>query len=87
MKKIPADEINVGDVDMETYNKSESYAHIFKCRKCRLEFSVFSWKENWGEEFKPYCPECGIQDCSYLKKHSINKHIHEIVYSSKLGLE
>jgi hypothetical protein len=33
IKKIPIDqiEINSGKIDMETYEKSESYIYIFKC--------------------------------------------------------
>jgi DNA segregation ATPase FtsK/SpoIIIE, S-DNA-T family len=46
--QIPIDKINIGETDMETYDKSESYIHVFKCQneECRLEFMVLSWLEN-----------------------------------------
>ena len=87
--KIPIEKINIGETDMETYLKSESYIHIFKCtnQKCRLEFMVLSWAEDWGEKHKPFCPECGLQNSVYLRQKFIKRKIHEIVGDPHLGEE
>ncbi len=90
-------EINIKDIDMpvlseediEKYNRSISYIHIFKCRsnECGLEFAVFSWEIDWGEKFKPYCPECGQQIFVHLRTVKRNRKIHEMVFSENLGNE
>ena len=87
--KIPIDQINSGPVDMETYNKSESFIHVFKCRnkECRLEFVVFSWQKEWVDKYKPYCPECGQQDAVYLRQRFVKRKICEIVGDPDLGSE
>lgn len=87
--EVPIDKINVGKVDMETYNSSESYIHIFKCknRECRLEFMVLSWSEKWPEKFVPYCPECGHQNSINLRQRFVPRRIYEIVSDPYLGQE
>jgi hypothetical protein len=85
--QIPIDKINIGETDMETYDKSESYIHVFKCQneECRLEFIVLSWLENWHEQFNPHCPECGTQNSIHLRHRFVKRKIWEIVNDPKLG--
>jgi len=87
--KIPVSKIDTSNVDMEVYNRSESYIHIFKCcnQKCRLEFMVLSWRKDWREKFTPYCPECGKQDSIHLRQRFLNRRIWEIVEDADLGQE
>ncbi len=89
MKKIPLSKIEFGDVDLETYNKSESYIHVYKCMKseCRLEFIVFSWQEDWSENHKSFCPECGGRESMKLFTRFVNRKIWEIVSDPDLGQE
>ncbi len=87
---VPIDQIKIrGTLDMETYDKSESYIHIFKCQdeKCFLEYAVFSWKSTWADEFIPHCPECGGQESAYLRNVFVKRKIYEIVHCPKLGQE
>jgi hypothetical protein len=72
---------------METYAKSESYLHAFKCKnkECRLEFIVLSWKKDWPETHGPFCPECGTQDTVCLRSSFVHRKIWEIVGDPNLG--
>lgn len=90
MKTISIDQLQLDDgveLDMETFAKGESFIHVFKCRttKCRLEFAVFSWKEDWPERFKAHCPECGSQDTYHLWTRAVARPIYEIVNDRTLG--
>ncbi len=75
--------------DIEKYNKSISYIHIYKCvdQKCKLEFAIFSWEVDWPEKFRPFCPECGKQNAFNLRSIERKRKISEIVYSENLGNE
>jgi len=46
---------------MTENDKAQSYIYYLECKSCYLEFVIFSWKENWNEILKPFCPECGKQ--------------------------
>jgi hypothetical protein len=35
------------------------FVHAFKCRDCRLEFQLYSWKRDRHRVGEVYCPECG----------------------------
>jgi len=87
IRKIPISQINIGKTNMEMYNKSESYIHIFKCsnQECRLEYSVFSWLDDWNKKFNPYCPECGTQDSFCLRQRFVKRKIWEIASDPNLG--
>ncbi len=69
------------------YQNSETHINIFKCQLCRMEFAIFSWKNNWTEVFKPFCPECGKQNSIFLKKSISDKPICVIVNKGTLEKE
>ena len=79
----------LSEEDIEKYNRSLSYVHIFKCldQECKLEFAIFSWEIDWPERYKPFCPECGKQNAFNLRSVERKRKIHEIVYSENLGNE
>ncbi len=89
--------INIKDInmpvlsaeDIEKYNRSISYIHIFKClaQGCGLEFAIFSWEIDWPERFRPFCPECGKQNAVNLRSTERKRKIFEMVYSENLGKE
>jgi transcription elongation factor Elf1 len=37
------------------------YAHSFKCRECRLEWVLFSWRSGRHRVGRVLCPECGLR--------------------------
>jgi DNA-directed RNA polymerase subunit RPC12/RpoP len=39
-----------------------TYEYPIKCLECGLHFTVWSWKEDWHDRFKAFCPECGSDD-------------------------
>jgi hypothetical protein len=67
---------------MEKEDKGISYLYYFKCQNqnCRLEFSVLSWDENWPNQYKPFCPECGHKEASLLVKKTSDRPIYALVY-------
>ena len=43
-----------------TLNEREGvYVHSFKCRRCQLEFMLFSWQADRHTVANVRCPECG----------------------------
>lgn len=37
------------------------FVHSFKCRVCRLEFQLFSWRRERHMVETTFCPECGTR--------------------------
>ena len=59
-----------------------SYVYYFKCQACYLEFSFFSWKSDWVDKNKPFCPECGKQKATFLVKKISEKPIFSLMYEN-----
>jgi rRNA maturation endonuclease Nob1 len=64
--------------------ESQSYVYCFKCKACSLEFSVYSWKEDWLDKNKAFCPECGEQKAISLAKKVSKRLISELVYDKNI---
>lgn len=64
--------------------KFNSYVYGFKCRSCQLEFSVYSWKDDWSDKNNPFCPECGKQDTFFQIKKISEKPIFALVYEKNI---
>ena len=89
---VPIDDIKVDEVrykkskdSFDDFLSSTAHLHFFKCQdeKCLLEFMVLSWKPDWSDKYKAYCPECGQQKASLLRSVGTDKKIYEVVYSEK----
>jgi len=37
------------------------FVHAFKCRRCGLEFQLYSWRRDRHKVGGVFCPECGEQ--------------------------
>src|SRR3972149_5876302 len=35
------------------------FVHAFKCRRCLLEFQLYSWRRDRHKVGQVFCPECG----------------------------
>jgi hypothetical protein len=35
------------------------FVHAFKCRRCGLEFQLYSWRRDRHKVGETFCPECG----------------------------
>lgn len=64
--------------------KFYSYIYYFKCQTCYLEFSIFSWEDDWSEKNKPFCPECSKQEASLLVRKISERAIFALVYDEKI---
>lgn len=38
-----------------------TYAIKFKCSSCGLHYQLFTWNADWTEQYKSFCPECGVK--------------------------
>jgi DNA-directed RNA polymerase subunit RPC12/RpoP len=55
----------------------------YKCRKCSLEFAVYTnYPTEWGDRL-PYCPECGIkaEEPLLLAVHEDEASLSSIIYN------
>lgn len=56
----------------------------FKCRKCALEYAIYTnYPENW-QSLCPFCPECGHKeekDRLLLATHESPDPISRIIYN------
>ena len=55
----------------------------FKCVTCQLEFTVYSWHDDWLDKKKhACCPECEFHHTTLLNKKRSYKNIFEMVSST-----
>ena len=60
-----------------------THKFCFKCRKCALEYAVYSYyPERWVDK-KPFCPECGEpseDNQTFLMHHEDVASMPKIIY-------
>jgi hypothetical protein len=49
------------------------YVHGFKCRRCGLEFNVYSWSASRHGNGSDYCPECGERTPMFHWRATVNE--------------